>query len=509
MSGKLTRSAMVVAALSIAAATPGYAAGKSCDQLASLKVKDLRIERAEVIKPDPLWAFPASLFNWMMPPGAGASKPFCRVTGVIEKEIRFEFWLPDAWNGRLQNVGNGGLTGAINYPMMSAALDAGYATASSDLGHQDSRNFFEIEWAVSHPDRVLNFAHRAHHLLAIDTKQILAAYYGKPQTYAYFNGCSSGGWQGLTEAQKYPGDYQGVLSGAPANNFTRLQSTGFWHAHLSALEPAGDLSALKTQMLADVAVALCDGNDGVRDGVIENPAACGFDPARLACKNDDRPDCLTPAQIRRAIQSYGPQKTPGGMWMYPGKPYGVPLDSSSGKARVDTGDPLILHILKNKPDFTDATFDYDRDVTLMDKELGPILDSYDSNLENFAGRGGKIILYHGWSDPLLSPFNTLQYFGEVGTTMGASRRDGFMKLFMAPGMEHCRGGVGPDDFDGMSPLVNWVEKGEAPVTIIARKVSTQGKTLRTRPWCVFPQIAAYRGSGSTDEAVNFACELAH
>lgn len=501
----IVRFACAAGVLWFAAAAPALAAGRSCESLLSLKIKDVRIEKAEAITPNPVWAFPASLFNWMMPPGAGATKPFCRVVGVIEQEIRFEFWLPSDWNGRLQNVGNGGLTGAINFPMMSGALAAGYATASSDLGHQDTKGFFEVEWAVNRPDRVRNFGHRAHHLLAVNTKKILASYYGKPQSYAYFNGCSSGGWQGLTEAQKYPGDYQGVLAGAPANNFTRLQSTGFWHAHLSALEPAGDLPPLKTQMMADVAVAMCDANDGVRDGVIENPAACGFDPAQLACKKDDRPDCLTAAQIRRAIQGYGPHKTPGGMWIYPGKPYGVPLDSGSGRARVDTGDPLIVYILKHKPAFTDATFDYDRDVPPMRDELGPILDSYDSNLKSFADDGGKIVLYHGWSDPLLSPYNTLQYFGEVGATMGEPVRDGFMKLFMAPGMEHCRGGAGPDDFDGMSPLVNWVEKGQAPEAIIAKKVSPEGKTLRSRPWCVYPQVATYQGKGSTDEAANFVC----
>jgi len=253
-------------------------------------------------------------------------------------------------------------------------------------------------------------------------------------------------------------------------------------------------------------VALCDANDGVHDGVIENPAACGFDPAQLACKQGDRPDCLTPAQVRRAVQGYGPQKTPGGMWMYPGKPYGVPLDSGSGRVRIDTGDPLILYILKHRPTFTDATFDYDRDVPLMRNELGPILDSYDSNLKSFADASGKIMLYHGWSDPLLSPYNTLQYFGEVGATMGEPKRDSFMKLFMAPGMEHCRGGAGPDNFDGMAPLVNWVEKGQAPEAIIARKVSPEGKTLRSRPWCAYPQVATYKGAGSTDEAANFVCK---
>lgn len=486
-------------------APPTPAAARGCESLAALKFKDLRIEKAESITPDPVWVYPASLFNWMSPPGAGVSKPFCRVVGVIEKEIRFEFWMPGDWNGRLQNVGNGGLTGAINYPMMGAALAAGYASASSDLGHQDSKGFFETAWAIDRPDRVQNFGHRAHHLLAEQTKRLLRAYYGRPQDYAYFNGCSSGGWQGLTEAQKYPDDYQGILSGAPANNFTRLQSTGFWQAHLAALEPAGDLPPDKTRMIAEVAIAQCDGNDGVRDGVIENPAACGFDPAQLICREGDRPDCLTRAQVRRAQQGYGPHQSPGGIWMYPGKAAGVALDAGSGRARIDAGDPLITYILKHKPKFTDASYDYDRDLPPMRAELGPILDSYDANLEAFAGKGGKLLLYHGWSDPLLSPYNTLQYFGEVGTALGAARRDAFMKLYMVPGMEHCAGGAGPSVFDALTPLVNWVEKGQAPGSITASKLSSEGKTLRTRPLCVYPQVAVYRGTGSTDEAANFDC----
>jgi feruloyl esterase len=481
-----------------------------CEKLKGLQLPNTRITAVEAITPHPVWSYPPSLFTTFMGKlGAptATDKPFCRVVGVIEKEINFEVWLPAQWNGKFEGVGNGGFAGAINYPAMGEALQHGYATASTDTGHKTS-GFFEYEWIEGHPDRVANFGYRAHHLMAQAGKRIVAAFYRKPAQRAYYAGCSSGGWQGLTEAQRYPQDYDGIVAGAPAINFVRLQSRGIITAQLLEKNPQGALTRELQRMLIDAAVAKCDAKDGVKDGVIDDPRQCDFDPAELQCKTGDTQKCLTPAQVSMARTLYGPMKSRGGLKLYPGPAYGAapmadlpPSDAPTSK----TGQVAMPLMLKHKPSWDATSFDPDRDIPPLEQELGPMLDSTNPDLRGFQAHGGKLILYHGWADSLLSPYNTLDYYDSVVAKLGQKDTDGFVRLFMVPGMEHCGGGPGPSVFDAVESLDQWVEHGVAPEHINAAHLSA-GKVDRTRPLCRYPQVARYKGSGSTDEAGNFACQ---
>ncbi|MEY4376349.1 MAG: hypothetical protein RJB26_899, partial [Pseudomonadota bacterium] len=295
-----------------------HAADPHCAAIAKRAFPDTRITTAEAIPGGSVWKFPRSLFNVMAGPDAGTTAAFCRVAGIIGKEIRFEVWLPDNWNGRLLNVGNGGLTGALNYPAMAAAVADGFATGSTDTGHVTEKDFFEADWIDGHPDRVDNFTYLAHHRLAETSKRVLKAYYGKPEHHAYYSGCSSGGWQGLTEAQKFPKDYDGIVAGAPASNLIRLQTRKFWLDRLDRENPAGTLGKEQVELITTTARAECDRTDGSVDGLAMEPLSCPFKPASLVCKDSNTTGCLTPPQAARAAQIYGPAHSPGGLELYPG-----------------------------------------------------------------------------------------------------------------------------------------------------------------------------------------------
>ena len=489
------------------------AAPTACGKIKDLKFQSTRVMVAEEITPDPIWVYPPSLFTTMAERSAkgplGAQKPFCRVVGIIEKEINFEVWLPRDWNGKFQGVGNGGLTGALNYPAMGAALAAGYAAASTDTGHRTENGFFEDEWLEGHPERLTNFAYRAHHLLAQTGQRITAAYYGKHLTHAYFSGCSSGGWEGLSEAQRYPEDYDGIVVGAPAINLVQVQSRGILVAQMTLKNPQGALTHDLASKLVAAAVDKCDAKDGVKDGVIDDPRQCNFDPAELQCKTAESKDCLTAAQVQTARVLYGPMRSSGGMQLYPGAAFGAsPLaDLPPASAQSKPGDAAITLMLPEKPAWTVNTFNPDRDIPVLEKQLGPTLDAANPDLHPFEARGGKLIMYHGWADPLLSPYNTLDYYSHVVQTMGGPQAtDRFLRLFMVPGMEHCRGGPGPDTFNAVASLDEWVEHGAPPERIVASYKGNDGKTVeRTRPLCRYPQVARYKGTGSTDEAASFDC----
>jgi feruloyl esterase len=476
-----------------------------CERLADAKLPDTRILRAEMVTPDPIWKYPPSLFTSFDRSGlGGVEKPFCRVVGVIEKEINFELWLPRDWNGKFEGVGNGGFTGAINYPSMGAALAKGYATASTDTGHRTERGFFEDEWIEGHPQRVSDFLYRAHHLMAQTSKKLVGAFYGKSLDRAYYNGCSSGGWEGLTEAQRYPDDYDGIVAGAPAINFVRLQSRGILQAQMSLQDPQGNLTGEQVRLLIDAAVNKCDARDGLKDGLIDDPRTCDFDPAELLCRSGQATDCLTAPQVARAAALYGPVKSRGGLNLYPGAALGASPMLPPSVAPAPPGHSAMALMLQRKPDWDVNTFDPDKQIPELERELGAVADSMDPNLSRFRAHGGKLILYHGWADPLLSPFNTIDYYDSVSKTLGADVTDGFVKLFMVPGMGHCRGGSGPNEFDAVEAMAQWVEHGSPPKQILAAHV-TAGRIDRTRPLCPYPQVARYKGTGSTDEATQFEC----
>ena len=483
-------------------AAPASAQSRDCAALARLALDGVRIEVAEAIAGGTRWDFPPSPFNIFMGPNAATEAAFCRVAGVIEQEIRFEVWLPPEWNGRFLGVGNAGLTGGINYPAMSMGIGRGFAAASTDTGHQTPDNFFDASWVEGHPDRVENFGHRAHHLLAEKAKRVVEAYYGRPAHHADYDGCSSGGWQGLTEAQLYPDDYDGIVAGAPANNFVRLQTRFFWLDSLARTNPGGDLGEAQISLLSQAALAACDPADGVGDGIIGDPLRCGFDPQSLVCPPARTEGCLTQPQADRARLIYGPARSDGGAELYPGNAYGVaPFVVIPGVAN----EPMLMKVVPaSERSWTAETFDPDRDMPALEQRLGRSLGAWNPDLSGFRDSGGKLIVWHGWNDSLLSPYNSIAYHEAVAEEISPDQVRDFFRLFMVPGVEHCRGGPGTDQFDLITAVVDWVEQGRAPDRILATGRTPAGGT-RTRPLCAFPEVAVYDGTGNPDDAASFDC----
>jgi feruloyl esterase len=463
-------------------------------------------------------------------PGSGPPlinlPPFCRVAGVIaptvESQILFEVWLPlEKWNGKFSGVGNGGWAGNISSGALAEQLRRGYATASTNTGHEAAPGVDAARFAFEQPERLVDFAHRAHHETALKGKAIVEAFYRKPPERSYFVGCSSGGYEGLMEAQRYPTDYDGIVAGAPANNWTRLMA-GDFHAILTVLkDPAGNLPLPALGALHRAALAACDDADGLRDGVLENPRDCRFDPATLQCTPDRAPGtCLTPGQVESARRVYrGLEDPQTGARVYPGLPPG----SEPFWPYRDPANPFPIPVAHFKwlvfadPKWDWRTFDFadpaDYQAYLKaESKFAALLNATDPNLRTFQKRGGKLLQYHGWNDQLISAQNSIDYYESVlGFFGGAKDRaaslaevQGFYRLFMAPGMAHCSGGTGPNAFDMQAALEAWVERGVAPDTVIATR-SINGVVDRSRPLCPYPKVAAYKGSGDINDAASFTC----
>jgi feruloyl esterase len=533
-----------VAGLIIALVLPGVAAlaqssgGGSCESLRHLQIPETTISSAQWIgtgeftPPDRGGVPGGGTLPFMEPqdvgPGAKPDTdlgpmtairnlpPFCRVAGIVQPSINFEVWLPSAsgdrrWNGKFNGVGNGGLAGFIAYDAMMQSLGRGYATASTDTGHIEKFN--DDSWALDEK-LLVDFASRSIHMTAVAAKTIIRAYYGRDPQYSYFTGCSGGGGQGLSEAQRYPADFNGIIAGAPANFPTRLWPGELYAAWVTHRDEASRIPNEKLPAIAGAALDACDANDRVRDGVINDPRQCDFDPARILCARDNGPHCLTAAQADSVRKIYEGAKDPS-----TGKSFWYGYEKSGeifwpGHIHNPFNTPVAYFkymVLKDPNwDWKTLSFSDPKSFELFEeasRKLGPILDSTNPNLSQYKKRGGKLILYHGWLDQNISPRNTIQYFESVQKTMGGpGETEDFVRLFMAPGMAHCSGGPGPNTFDALGSLEQWVEKGNAPDRIIATH-STGGKADRARPLCPYPQVAAYKGTGSVDDADSFTCSL--
>lgn len=435
-------------------------------------------------------------------------KTHCRAAMVLtpssDSHIEMELWLPEAadWNGKFQAVGNGGWAGSITFPAMAQALKEGYATASNDTGHTGQDPAF----GLGHTEKLVDFAWRANHEMTVQSKAIINAFYGKVSKLNYWNGCSTGGRQGLMEAQKFPADFDAVIAGAPANWQTHLHAWDMNVATTAIKNPGMFMTPGKLATLNNAVLAQCDALDGVKDGLLNDPRKCKFDPSVLLCKGPDSDACLTAEQVEGAKLVYASAKKKDGEFIFPGKEPGserVWTQLNPIKAPI----PLILGTFQVAT-YQDAnwdwrTYDLDRDVSAADEKFGYVNAGYD--LSAFKARGGKLLLYHGWNDTAISPENTINYYQNVLKKMGP-KQDSWMRLYMVPGMNHCQGGVGPDQFNKMAVIERWRESGNAPEQILAEHVS--GNTVdMTRPLCPYPQVAKYNSSGSTNDAVNFSCKL--
>ena len=438
----------------------------------------------------------------------GGLPAFCRVevtlVPTVDSDIRVEVWLPRfGWNGRLQGVGNRGWGGAINYGLLAGALRDGYAAASTDTGHQGPGSAF----ALGHPEKVVDSGYRAVHEMTVAAKALTRAYYGRAVGRSYWNGCSLGGRQGLAEAQRYPDDYDGIAVGAPVHNLTQLYAARLVVARTAHRVPASDIPPAKYPVIHKAVLAACDPLDGVRDGVIENPRACRFEPAALRCTAEESDSCLTDTQVDtlRAMRSPIRHPTTGAV-LSAGLEPGAErrLDAIAGPEPENNALGLFRYVGLGDPNWDWRGSDFGVAVDRVSAVAGPVLDAVDPDLSRFVARGGKLLLYHGWSDPQTPPGNTIDYYSQVVAHLGGNRESESVRLFMAPGVGHCSGGDGPDRFDVMAPLVKWVEEGIPPSTIEASLVRDE-TVVRTRPLCAHPSIAVWDGRGDTNAASSFSC----
>ena len=480
-------------------------AATTCEALAGLKLADTTITSAESVAAG---AFVAPGGRG----GRGAAQPdlpaFCRVAATLkpsaDSDIKIEVWMPASnWNGKYQAVGNGGWNGTIGYPAMMTALRRGYATSSTDTGHAGDT----AEFAFGHPEKLIDFGYRSVHDMTVKAKAIIGAYYDNPLKYAYWNGCSAGGRQAMKEAQKFPADFDGIIAGSPGLDWTG-RSVGAMRIAQVAKDENARVTPAKAQIIHAAAIEACDATDGIKDGVIDDPKKCTFDPGVLECKGADAPNCLTKAQAQTARMMYmspvNPKTKREITGLEPGSELGWTDQGWTGGAR-NAGLSLFRFVVYKDPMWDADKFNFETDVVRAEADA-EVTNALDPNLKPFFDRGGKLIQYHGWADPQISPGNSVQYYKRVtDANGGVARVQASHRLFMAPGMGHCGGGEGPNTFDMMTAIEQWVENKTAPVQIVASH-SRDGKVDRTRPLCPYPQVASYKGSGSTDEAANFVCK---
>jgi len=455
---------------------------------------------------------------------------FCRVAGVMrpssDSVIRFEMWLPESgdWNGRFLGVGNGGFAGSIGYRQMAGYLKRGFATAGSDAGHQADAG--DASWAFGRPEKIKDFGWRAVHLTAERAREVVRTYYDKPLRKAYFDSCSDGGREALMEAQRFPEDYDGILAGAPANAWTHMVSSGVDVAQQTIGDPAAYISSMKLPAVQRASLAACDAADGVKDGIIGDPAKCHFDPVVLLCKGPDSIECLTQPQVnslkayyRGGVDGQGksifPGYTPGDENGWHEWVLGNAPGSGYGALYVEN---YFRYMVSGDPKWNVLTANVDQSLQQAIARTSSELDATNPDLSRFATRGGKLIVYHGWNDPAISPWNSVAYYKSVQQQMGEDKADSLMRLYMVPGMEHCTSGPGADSFGQLGiptatgskyglfdSLVDWVEKGSPADNVVATKDEQGGKVEMSRPLCAYPKIAKYKGSGDTTDAANFSC----
>jgi feruloyl esterase len=504
------------------ASSPGAQSDRAaaCASLANQPLPDTTITAAQAITT-----------GSFTPPGSTNAMtnlpPFCRVAGAIkptsESNILFEVWLPlEKWNGKFAGVGNGGWAGIISFgpaPAGSSLQDQlrrGYAVASTDTGHQAGAPLDAAKFAFEHPEQLIDFSYRAHHETTMKAKALVNAFYGKAPERSYWFGCSSGGYEGLQEAQRFPADYDGIVAGAPANNFTRLMA-GDFDATLAVLkDPASNFLASALGVLYRGMLAACDAGDGVTDGVLEDPRQCRFDPATLQCTANQKPEtCLSAAQVEAAKRVYrGAVDPKSGAKIYPGLSPG----SEPFWPNRDPGNPFPIPVSYYKwlvfgdPNWDWRSFDLSRPAdyeawSKAEAKFAPIMNAINPDLREFSKRGGKLLHWHGWSDQLIAAENSIDYYESVVKLFGGGANvDSSYRLFMAPGTTHCGGGPGPFTFDMQGALEAWVEKGIPPEQITATH-SIGGIVDRVRPLCPYPKVATYKGKGDTNDIANFACRV--
>jgi feruloyl esterase len=475
-----------------------------CEQLQTVALERATITAATTVAAGVFAAPPGSGPGGTNPPPAAPIPEHCKVTMVLEptsdSNINVELWLPTAdWNGKFLAIGNGGWAGSIQgYGDMQDALRRGYATAATDTGHTAADGPVGM-FALGHPEKITDFAFRAIHDMTVKSKRVIDAYYAAPLDYSYYKGCSTGGRQGVMAAQRYPGDFDGIIAGALANRHVHMHTAGAYRSMQLARNPDQALSEAKAKLVNDAMMKQCD---TLHEGFLNNPRECSFDFASLSCPAGKPADsCLTPGELKTVQTYYGGLKNSKGELVFSGQAYGVPIRAfASSQETPGAGAFDSIRILGFQNEHYDwHNFDLDRDLPLIDKQAG-FVDAVNPDLRAFEAQGGKLLLYAGWRDSGITPENTVYYYESVLREMGP-KQDDWMRLFMVPGMEHCRGGPGPNTFDSITALEQWREKDVAPAQILAANPETGAK----RPLCPFPQYAKYDGSGDLKDEKNWSC----
>jgi feruloyl esterase len=504
--------------LSVALLLPllASAAQSPCETLAKFVLPDASITLAQSV---PAGAF-APPEGFRPGPGdasvtalAGVLKelpPFCRVAATLkptpDSDIKVEIWLPEMnWNRKYEAVGNGGWAGSLSYSGMAEALRRGYATSSTDTGHSGAGGNF----ALGHPEKLIDFAWRSEHEMTLKAKAVIKAFYGDDPKLSYWVGCSSGGKQGLKEAQKFPDDFDGIAAGAPVLNWTHRSIEALWVAQAALKDPVSYIPPEKYPLIHQAAIAACDAQDGLKDGLISDPAGCKFEPATLECKDSAAAECLTHPQVEAVRKIYTPAVNPRtGEQLSPRFEPGSELGwraIAGGPEPFSAASDYFKYVVFQDPKWDWRTINFDADAALADRVDNGAINATSADLKRFAGHQGKLILYHGWTDTNITPRATVDYFEKVVEQMGGPAETAqSIRLFMVPGMNHCGGGEGPNVFNMVSALERWVEEGKAPDQVPASHL-TGGKVDRTRPLCPYPQRAQYQGTGDPNDAANFVC----
>ncbi len=488
----------------------------TCEGLRSLALPSVTITTAEVVSPagpggraggarGGAAAAPAQGANAARGGGAPAGPPlpeYCRVVMVLkpsaDSNINSELWLPANWNGRFMAVGNGGFGGSIQgFNEMRNAVRLGYATAGNDTGHSAADGPGGM-FALGHPEKIVDFAYRAMHEMTATSKKLINEFYGHPQQFAYYKGCSTGGRQGVMAAQRYPEDFDGIIAGALANRPIQMHTAGVARGIHLARNPDQQLTQAKADLVNTMVMDSCDTD---KEGFLNNPRACQVDFRKLACAPGvDNETCLTAAQLKTVDMFYNGLKNSKGELIFSGQALGNPIGAQRGSIpAVGTGNDTVRIWGFQNPAYDWSTFDLDRDMPVINGKVG-FVDAVDPDLSRFKARGGKLLLYAGWGDTGITPENTVLYYESVLKKMGGNQGD-FTRLFLVPGMGHCGGGPGPNTFDTIGALEQWREQGATPTQMTGFN-PTSGLS---RPVCAYPQYATYKGSGNRKDAANWSC----
>ncbi len=521
----------------IAVCAIGVAKGQTAadGRRACAEIGKLSLAQAAIVQATAVQAGALALEHGPADPTFKKLPAFCRVVAVAkptaDSNIRIEVWLPLAgWNGKFIGQGNGGFAGSIGYHGLAVAVRSGFASGGTDTGHTGGGT--DASWALGHPEKVVDFGNRAVHRMTELSKSVVGAFYSSAAQHAYFTSCSDGGREALMEAERFPGDYDGILAGAPAYNWTSLLSRAADVNRKLLARPENYLPASKVPAIGKTVLVACQREEP--GPFLADPRTCQFSPSMMVCKGGENDGCLTQAQAESVKALYAGSSLRDGTLVYPGLLPGGELgdngwpgwitgDKPDSSAVAAFSEGFFRDMVFANAHWDPKSFDLDRDLKAAQEKTASALDAVNPDLRAFRARGGKLILYHGWNDAAISPLGTIDYFNSVEQTVGQAETASFVRLFLVPGMQHCGGGPGPADFGQSGPtlkpalddaahnittaLEQWVEKGTAPEQVIGRgSYEAAGRKVSfSEPICAYPKAAEYKGSGDLKDAANYAC----